>query len=287
MRVSVRSTGSPDYLVDIVADGLIRLLGRENVHLNFNRMATEDVTKSQLFIGFKEPNTFAYHESDVLVASTRVPVNEISDWINRTGRRNVAVLDGEDDGTLRAQFLSVARAYFKREYFTGATYAPTIHPLPFAAIPEPYEPAPARDIPVIFSSKYTSPIRKDIEGFLQGRWPGSVPGIKPKGEYNSILSRALVGVSARGAGWDTYRYWETAYFGCALVAQRMPIYVPGNFVEGSEAVFFGDAEEFKRRILEVLSNGARAKALGAAAREACLSRHLSTHRAKAVLDRIS
>jgi hypothetical protein len=42
LKVAVVSTGSPDFQIDIVADGLIRLLGKENVHLDYNRRVAPD-----------------------------------------------------------------------------------------------------------------------------------------------------------------------------------------------------------------------------------------------------
>jgi len=49
MKVAVVSNGSPDYLIDIVTDGLIRLVGRERVHLSYNQISTANSMQSQLF----------------------------------------------------------------------------------------------------------------------------------------------------------------------------------------------------------------------------------------------
>lgn len=282
MKVTARSAGSPDYLIDIVVDGLVRLLGRDNVHVHYNRIDTQDSTKSQLFQSFGGDNRFPSKEGELLVSSSRVPPAELSEWKKITGRK-VIVIDGEDDAALNYQVLELCDVYFKREFFSFIKYPPHVRPLPFAAIPESIPETLGRDIPVTFSAKFTSMIRGDLQKILKDMFPANPSGMYAKGKYNEILARTLVGVSARGAGWDTYRYWETAYFGCALLSQRPQIVIPENFIEGEEAVFFEDANDFKGKLENLLSDALRCRTLGAAARKACAGRHLSVHRAKTVL----
>ena len=284
MKVSVVSNGSPDYLIDIVADGLIRLLGRDRIHLKYNQTSTTNPRHSQLFQGFSEPNKIGFLDSNLLVASVRSKPEDLEAWIRGVRGGKVAIIDGEDDTAVRQSYYKASAVYFKREFLQNWKNYDRVRPLPFAAIPEDVQDPRQRDIPVTFSVGITSPIRIEILKTLKEMKVQTETAAYPKKEYNISLSRSLIGISARGAGWDTYRYWETAYFGCALLSQRLGIVIPGNFVDGTEAVFFNDLADFRKKLEALLSDPARAAALGKSARKACIDRHLSIHRAKTVLE---
>jgi len=284
MKVSVVSNGSPDYLIDIVADGLIRLLGRDRIHLKYNQTSTTNLHQSQLFQGFDGKNKIDFLDASLLVASVRSKPEDLETWIRGTRGGKVAIIDGEDDTAVRQFYYKSSAVYFKREFLQNWKNYDRVRPLPFAAIPEDTQDPQQRNIPVTFSAAVTSPIRAEILKALKEMKIQTETSALPKKEYNAILSRSLVGISARGAGWDTYRYWETAYFGCALLSQRLGIVIPGNFVDGTEAIFFDGLGDFRKKLEGLLSDPSRAAAIGKNARKACLDRHLSIHRAKTVLE---
>lgn len=284
MKAAVISDGSPDYLIDIVTDGLIRLLSRDNLHLRYNQISTENDKQSQLFQGFSGRDKIDFLEANLLVASVRSSPAAIQAWKRETGGRKVAIVDGEDDPVIRQAHYALASLYFKREFLPNAGYPSMVRPLPFAAIPESKPETSRRDIPVMFAVGITSPIRIEILRALKEMKVQAEVTVRPKEEYNSILSRTAIGVSARGAGWDTYRYWEIAYFGCALLSQRPAIVIPENFVDGTEAVFFDGLDDFRKKLEALLADPARAAELGRSARNACMDRHLSVHRAKVILE---
>jgi len=281
-RVALVSYGSPDYLIDIVTDGMIRVLGRENAHLVYNRTSPNESKISHLFSGFGGENTFPIVEADCLIASTRSDFKFVEDWMNATGKP-VALVDGEDDSIVRREHLRV-KVYAKREYLKGRQYHSNVIPLPFGAIPESRPSVAERKLPVFFRATRTDAIRPMILKEIEDLGLPIQTNPVSKDEYNRILAGALVGVSARGAGWDTYRYWEIAYFGCALLSQRHSLVIPGDFLEDEEVILFESMDEFSKKLKRLLLEPLVAMEFGKKVQKACLERHLSTHRAKTVLE---
>jgi hypothetical protein len=270
--------------MDIVSDGLLRLLGRQNLHIAYNRATPPDYIRGELYKQFRQPNTFDFFDGDAIVISTRSQKTLITDWLRRTSKsKRIAVLDGEDDMTIRNDFRSIAAVYFKREL---TRLRDNIKPLPFGAFPEEYQEGVERNRPVSFRGIMRTDLRRQISEYLARRQFQEDLKILPKEAYNRSLLASRVGVSAAGAGWDTYRYWEVAYFGCALLSQRLPILIPDNLIDGVEVVFFDTIEDFKVKLDRLLSDGDGTRRLGSAARSACLSRHLSINRAKVVLENV-
>lgn len=286
-KVAVISLGSPDYLVDIVADGLIRELGRENIHLSYkqNHMAG-DMRYTHLMKGFFDrPNSFPIYEAEALVISNRSGIGPLRDWMGRTGRRAVAILDGEDDGEIRLDLQALGKVYFKREHFEGKPYSGKVRPLPFGALQEePCMRAPVTQRTVFFMGHYQDlPARAQIGQRLARRGLAIHQTTWPKGDYNRALLGSLIGVSARGWGYDTYRYWEIPYFGACLLSERLPITIPGNFRDGEEAVFFTGPDEFEAKLGRLLGQPEEAARIAVNGKKAVMERHLSTHRARTVL----
>lgn len=285
MRVAVASHLSPDYLTDIVADGMVRLLGRGNVALDYVMRKSRAPMLTHLLEGFDVPDAFQVGEADILVASVRSVV-AVESWRKNQSGRKVVILDGEDDDVIRDPWPGLVDVYFKREFFKGRPYPPNVRPLPFAAIPEaiPEVPGPRKGVFCLMGD--THPVRRETS-YILAALGHFQPRPMDKDQYNRHLAGALVGVSPRGRGWDTYRYWETAYFGAALVAQRPQIEIPENFVDGEEAVFYDTPAELKERLVTLAADPDRAAAIGRASRAACLARHLSVNRARTVLEAVA
>lgn len=63
---------------------------------------------------------------------------------------------------------------------------------------------------------------------------------RPKLDYFNhydLLSRSKMGLSIRGAGFDTVRYWEIVASKTLLISERPSIYIPNNFEHEKHAVF--------------------------------------------------
>ena len=285
MKIGVISRGSPDYLIDIVTDGLIRLFGRQGVSLDYNNRGGWGGQYIILLQGFEGPEPYDIHEADVLIASVR-SVDAANDWMKRTGKRNVAIVDGEDFHMLHDIHSSV-KVYFKREFLKGVKHPSNVRPLPFGAIPEKLPEAMDVTKDVFYRGHETHHFRKEIVKALDDMGFKIPVERVEKADYNKDLITSLVGVSVRGNGWDTYRYWETPYFGAALLSQRLNIVIPDDFKEGHEAVFFEGIDDFKRKLKGMLDSPEMTFEIAKAGRKACMERHLSLHRAKTVLEALA
>lgn len=285
MKVGVISRGSPDYLIDIVTDGLIRLLGRNGVSLDYNNRGGWGGQYIHLLQGFHGPEPYDIHDADVLIASDR-SLDAMREWIKKTGRSAVAVIDGADGDGIATDVLSKAKVYFKREYIKGRLYAPNIRPLPFAAIPESLPSEAEISRPVFYAGHPTHHFRHEIARVLTEMGHPPILQRIEKADYNRKLMESMIGISVRGNGWDTYRFWEIPYFGACMLAHRPGIVIPGEFVEGVEAVYFDNVTDFKAKLTDLLANPDKTMQIAAAGRKASMERHLSTHRAKTVLEAI-
>lgn len=285
MKVGVISRGSPDYLIDIVTDGLIRLLGRQGVSLDYNNRGGWGGQYIHLLQGFHGPEPYDIYDADVLIASTR-SAEAVQNWMKRTGKRKVAIIDGEDFHMLHAMHTEVP-LYFKREFLRSMKFPDNVRPFPFAAIPERLPTVVDITNQVFYRGHPTHHFRFEIVAMLKSMGIPVQADRVAKEEYNKQLMASLVGVAVRGNGWDTYRYWEIPYFGSALLSQRLEIIIPDDFVEGQEAVFYDNAEDFKTKLLGMLENPERTFEIAKAGRSAAMSRHLSIHRARTVLDSLA
>lgn len=55
--------------------------------------------------------------------------------------------------------------------------------------------------------------------------------------YWEVLARSKMGLSIRGAGYDTVRYWEIVAAKALLIAEQPDIDIPYNFEHGKQAIF--------------------------------------------------
>jgi len=160
-------------------------------------------------------------------------------------------------------------------------------PLPFGWV----GPLPARrptEYDVAFLSTPTSDVRMDVRSQLERL---AAEGVRVRlleeGEfldwatYMDVLTRSRIGVSVRGGGFDTYRYWEIAAAGALLLAETPRIVIPGNFVDDEEAIF-APVERLAALVPALLARDIEAIARRGCARLAAA--HTSVDRAGTVLD---
>jgi hypothetical protein len=178
-----------------------------------------------------------------------------------------------------------------RQVRIASTRDRNLVPLPFGLIDTGLAPAPEKDYDVAFLGAPTSPARADLlrdldrlarEGYRVAA-PGAAGERLSWTDYLDVLARSRIGIAVRGAGWDTYRYWEVPSAGALLLSERPRIAIPRNFVDGQEAVFAAPAAlaDTARRLL-----AAGTTEIAARGRAALLDRHTSVNRAQTVLEHL-
>ena len=84
-------------------------------------------------------------------------------------------------------------------------------------------------------------VKNKIKSFISTK-------IVDKDKYIETIKDSKSGLSTRGTGYDTWRYWEIPCYGAALLAQRTPIRIPNNFVDEESALFFKNFDELKQKL---------------------------------------
>jgi len=109
---------------------------------------------------------------------------------------------------------------------------------------------------------------------------------KNSDEFYELLSRAKVGISVGGGGFDTMRFWEILGNNCLLLTERIDIYHPDSKeLEYARIYQFNNLSDFKYQLKkagEFLRNGYNQKSLNEEYQK-ILTRHGSKARVAEVL----
>ena len=214
-----------------------------------------------------------YFKREIVLPGTASRAREL---LRRTHR---AMRKRREHRDVLADPISVARAGDRR-----------LRPLTFAWLGPTLERG-AIEYDVAFLVSPTSPVRIAIQHDLQRLAadglrirllePGERLGWH---EYMQVLAHSRVGVSVRGGGFDTRRYWEVPAAGAMLLSETPRIVIPSNFVNGQEAVM-SHPSQLVGRIPALLETDT--ESIAAAGRRRLESAHLSIHRARTVLDALT
>lgn len=142
--------------------------------------------------------------------------------------------------------------------------------------------------------------RKDIAHEIARRYPDSLlrTTTVPSGEdpnpegrfgrndYYMNLQKCRVVLNLRGAGADTFRFWENAACNAVHLSQRMSLYIPDDFVEGRHILRFSTSDELYRAVDAVLENTMDTDRMIREGREHLAKFHTTTARARYLLDRL-
>jgi hypothetical protein len=116
----------------------------------------------------------------------------------------------------------------------------------------------------------------------------SPTGRTGRDEYYRNLQRCKVVLTLRGAGFDTFRFWENAACRAVHISQRMPLLIPNDFESDKQILRFSNLDELMRHIEFALDdkNDARLNQVIRDARFNLLRFHMTTRRAEYILDRL-
>lgn len=214
--------------------------------------------------------------------------------------KGFVILDGED----QPQTIPPGPYVVCQRETDGTRYS---IPLPMA-LPEEikdwiqsYDDRPKR-YSVGFLGSFTSayPERKVIAEHLS-RWYGdclfnvcevpkpgeaSPSGWLPRDRYYEELQKCRILLSVRGAGYDTFRFWENAACRSVHVAQAMPLFIPYDFQEGVHLFRFRSLDELRKVIDRVLEEQVDTSAMIGRNREHLSRYHTTRSRAEYLLDRL-
>jgi hypothetical protein len=166
--------------------------------------------------------------------------------------KKIVVLDGMD----RAAYFypAIVGSYstiFKRELikpYPGHDW----FPINFASMPEPFVfiPFKQRTYDLCYIATISCEQRVWVRDYLQE--VADSLGLKifmhvdkkqiPRKEYLEILAQSRCALSVRGMGFDCYRYWEIPAKGTVLVADRLPIDILNDYVEGEHCFKYSGFE---------------------------------------------
>ncbi len=107
-----------------------------------------------------------------------------------------------------------------------------------------------------------------------------------RNDYYTALQRCKVILNFRGAGYDTFRYWENAACKAVHISQRMPLFIPHDFIEGQSILRFSNVEELIMLIDLVLEGKIQDDRIIQESRHHLVNFHLTTKRAMYLLDRL-
>lgn len=120
---------------------------------------------------------------------------------------------------------------------------------------------------------------------LVNSWAGS-PQWEGRDAYYRLMQRCRIVLSLPGAGFDTFRYWESAACNAVHLAKELPIYIPDDFRSGIEIVRFSTKLELLYRIESVLHREEEFSAMAARMRERLIAHHTTLERARQTISRL-
>jgi hypothetical protein len=306
-RILVLTHEHSDYGMDTLFDALVRVIGAENVveypWKPVLHGQTPDAAQNYP-CAFEHPSSPVALEHlleelrddrfDVILYADVVQMTRQSEVqrILEAGRDvPLVVYDTWDNSYTPVDVISNYLAgkpidvLFKREMLAGVDYGSNAIPLPFG-FPDPMLPEASgqrRDAGVFWAGKriwglrplYLPRIERLLGLQFQERYS--------QAEYSQRLRSACIGLCFFGSGFDTVRFWEVPAHGVMLLAEKPPIHIPHNFVDGDSAVFFGDLPELEEKLQYYLSHRDEAEQVAAAGRRHLLKHHTTSARARQFL----
>ncbi len=285
-----------NFLEDALHEGLDQLLGADQVHCYPYKNYSEfqyNLYPLDHFPPHRDPVDLdvilARREKIAAVIVGSIRKEALNAWRpiqNRFTHCPVALVNGEEG----KQIWPDGVWYTHRFWFNLMLGEDTcnLFPLPMCAPSRTMLPVEMdRDLPVSFAARGTHPLRRKVAEILRREGHTVLLDCDiPREQFCGLLNRSLIGVSVRGAEWDTMRYYETPYHGALLLSQRLPIVIPDNFRDGEHAVFFDDLDDMLEKIHSLLADRDRLSRIAAAGCKYAQEKHTAVARARYLLKKL-
>lgn len=308
-RLLYLSHPESDYQADLLYDGMRRILGAEQV-IEYPWKPTVHGERLEEANGY--PCTFHWPDPPrpleevvrmaaegafdaILVSDTlgTLPVEEVRAILAAAPTVPRFIVDTWDEcGNYQdniSETLGLGRiaGYFKREMIAGLNYGPNACPLPLSY---PDDRIPERlswdgRSGVFFAGKLMGGARRLQLSWLGAQLPisGGAGVSYSQEEYTSMLGKQLMGLCPFGNGFDTVRYWELPAHGVLLAAERSPLVIPNDFVDGKHAVLYDHVGELREKLEYYLAHPSEAIAIAQAGHGRLREFHTSSARARQFL----
>jgi hypothetical protein len=309
-RVLLIGHGNADCGFDALYDGLCRVLGADHVveypwkgflhgeplDGNVHHPSTCNHPGSPQWMDALE-RELRDGRFDVVVFNDvfeLLPQEEALRLVHANEEVPVVLLDTQDEGwdnrPRMIEYLQLENTplHFKREMLHGVDYGPRTYPLPLAYTDDRVitDISGARRSDVFWAGHRHFGMRRIALEHLERLLDRSFPPFHEPEAYARKLNRSQIGLDFFGLGFDTIRYYELPAHGCMLLAERKPIRIPHNFVEGESAVFFDDIPELEEKLLYYLQRPEEARRIAHAGHAHMKAHHTSSARARQFLGRL-
>ncbi|GJQ58189.1 MAG: hypothetical protein SCALA701_09900 [Candidatus Scalindua sp.] len=117
----------------------------------------------------------------------------------------------------------------------------------------------------------------------EGKHPDERLGLD---SYYDNLQRCSVVLTLRGAGYDTFRFWENAACNALHLSEEMTLFVPNDFKDKQHIMRFSNIDELRMIMDNCLANKDETDKVIQNSRQHLIDYHLTTKRATYFLDRV-
>ncbi len=291
-----------NYGLDVLYHGLKLVLGEDNVVEYPHKPALHGVIPDQ-FAHY--PALFNHSgpalDLEALLAALRAKEFDLIAWgvteaepdpeftralREAAGDTPLAFVDMRDDcadhvPALCARLgLAAPPACFKRELLATATYTGAPTALPFAYADELVLDAPGtpRAPGVFWAGQRGWGLRDVFLPVLDARGIDTRTNY-PQDAYRAALRSAQACLNLAGAGFDTVRYWEAPAQGCLLLSETLPIHIPHDFTDMTDALFFDTPQGLTERLDYLAAHPEAAEQLRHAGWQRLRTHHTASARA--------
>lgn len=299
----------PHYGLDVLYDGLCRVLGDDHVvdypykaflhgtiteqlkhypcacnHAGRNASLEEIV--DLLRDGWFDIILYGDIEQDLPQSDMRRIVHE--------AKCPIYLVDQQDEcdhplqSMLQRLDLDSVAGIFKREMLSTCDYGPGVHPLPFsypdAHVAQDIDTPRARDI--FWAGHRQLGLRRLYLERIEQKFKCRLDYTYAQADYKRAILESRIGINIFGLGYDTVRYWELPAHGCMLLSERLPIRIPNNFIDGQSAVFFDSLPDLEDKLAYYLAHPAEQEAIARAGHRHLLKYHTASTRARQLLSNL-